>query len=413
MKLSACFACVFAAMLLLPTGLLCAGELAGTVLQTAGPYLLLQTEAGQRVVRTEIWTAYGNLVGVGELKSGGESVRVRYSAEVGRVPLATVVTRETEYSANPDLMISADQLAAGLKSGGLLVIDSRSRREWDEAHLPGAAQGLAANELKQNPDREIVFYGSSAGDLRPFESARQLSAKGVTNIRVFAGGAKEWRRQGKPLYTAPAHLALLLEAGSAFRVIDLRQTAPTTVPLLAGVEVRPAVSLNRSALFLPERAYQVPLYLYGEEHDLQAAAAQLAQWGYHHDGDFALLDPSWREWVGRYQEAKLQPGELSPEEIGIDEFRSLWIGNNKSNTVLLNVKPKRDRAASGEIHIPLEELPERLGELPRDREIIIYCSVGLRSAVAQRILQMNGFSSRFLNRILRFDKDNHPVSDLK
>lgn len=413
MKRTACFTCLFTFALLFPAGLLSAAELSGTVLQTAGPYMLLQTESGQRVARTESWTAYGNLVGIGELDAGGETVRVRYSAEVAGVPLAMAVTRETEYSANPDLMISADQLSTGMKSGVLLLIDSRSHREWDEAHLPGAAQALAASEVKQPAEGEIVIYGSSSADLRPFESARLLSSKGFTNIRVFAGGVKEWRRQGKPLYTAPAHLALLLAAGRAFRVVDLRQPSPATVPLLVGAEVRPAASLSRSALFLPERSYQLPLFFYGEERDQRAAAGLLAQWGYHNDADFSLLDPSWREWVGRYQEAKLQLGELPPGEIGYAEFRALWTTAESKRAVLLNVKPRRDRADSGEIHIPMEELPERLGELPRDREIIIYCSVGRRSAVAQRILQMNGFSSRFLNRTLQLDADKHPRTDLQ
>lgn len=43
------------------------------------------------------------------------------------------------------------------------------------------------------------------------------------------------------------------------------------------------------------------------------------------------------------------------------------------------------------IHIPLLELRERLNELPRDREIVVVCQLGLRSYEAARILIGAGF----------------------
>ncbi len=51
----------------------------------------------------------------------------------------------------------------------------------------------------------------------------------------------------------------------------------------------------------------------------------------------------------------------------------------------------------GAMHIPLPELRDRLGELPRDREILSYCSVGQRSYYALRILLQNGFKARNLS----------------
>lgn len=42
--------------------------------------------------------------------------------------------------------------------------------------------------------------------------------------------------------------------------------------------------------------------------------------------------------------------------------------------------------------IPLAELPNRLNELPRDRNIVIVCRTGNRSLQAQGILQQAGFA---------------------
>ncbi len=42
--------------------------------------------------------------------------------------------------------------------------------------------------------------------------------------------------------------------------------------------------------------------------------------------------------------------------------------------------------------IPLGELPQRLGELPQDQEIVVYCRSGNRSQSGAEILAKNGFS---------------------
>jgi rhodanese-related sulfurtransferase len=45
----------------------------------------------------------------------------------------------------------------------------------------------------------------------------------------------------------------------------------------------------------------------------------------------------------------------------------------------------------GALLIPLDELRRRLGELPRDREVAVYCQVGQRGYLATRILLQSGF----------------------
>ena len=42
--------------------------------------------------------------------------------------------------------------------------------------------------------------------------------------------------------------------------------------------------------------------------------------------------------------------------------------------------------------IPLRELPDRLDELERDREIVVYCHSGVRSAHAAQLLRSAGFN---------------------
>jgi len=50
----------------------------------------------------------------------------------------------------------------------------------------------------------------------------------------------------------------------------------------------------------------------------------------------------------------------------------------------------------GAVNLPLNEVRARMGELPRDREISIYCGVGQRGYYATRILMQNGYRVRNL-----------------
>jgi NADPH-dependent 2,4-dienoyl-CoA reductase/sulfur reductase-like enzyme/rhodanese-related sulfurtransferase len=74
---------------------------------------------------------------------------------------------------------------------------------------------------------------------------------------------------------------------------------------------------------------------------------------------------------------------ISPEE---------WKPNGE---FLLDVREAKEVAESGllrnAVHIPLGELRNRLGELPHDRRILVYCQKGQRGYLATRALKGNGF----------------------
>jgi NADPH-dependent 2,4-dienoyl-CoA reductase/sulfur reductase-like enzyme/peroxiredoxin family protein/rhodanese-related sulfurtransferase/TusA-related sulfurtransferase len=52
---------------------------------------------------------------------------------------------------------------------------------------------------------------------------------------------------------------------------------------------------------------------------------------------------------------------------------------------------------SGAVNIPLNQLRDRFTELPKDKEIIVYCQVGLRAYLGARILAQNGFMVKNLS----------------
>lgn len=63
--------------------------------------------------------------------------------------------------------------------------------------------------------------------------------------------------------------------------------------------------------------------------------------------------------------------------------------------VLLDIR-ENDEVAYCQIpeslHIPMEELPQRLYELDRNAEIVVYCHAGVRSAYVCKFLAAQGFA---------------------
>jgi rhodanese-related sulfurtransferase len=70
-------------------------------------------------------------------------------------------------------------------------------------------------------------------------------------------------------------------------------------------------------------------------------------------------------------------------------------------TTLLDVRDEAEVAKNGGIpralNIPLNSLRSRLSELPKDKELIVYCHSGQRSYNACRILRQHGFRCRNLS----------------
>jgi len=82
--------------------------------------------------------------------------------------------------------------------------------------------------------------------------------------------------------------------------------------------------------------------------------------------------------------APITPSELN-EKIEIREELNI-----------IDVRSKRECARDGMIpgatHIPLDQLRDRIDQLDRDRETVVYCVTGLRSYLATRILMQKGFA---------------------
>ena len=67
-----------------------------------------------------------------------------------------------------------------------------------------------------------------------------------------------------------------------------------------------------------------------------------------------------------------------------------------------------ERHIPGSRNVPVEHLKERLGELPRDRALVVYCHTGVRAGFATIILRKAGFRVFNLGTIARWYHEPAP-----
>ena len=99
--------------------------------------------------------------------------------------------------------------------------------------------------------------------------------------------------------------------------------------------------------------------------------------------------------IAGFVAANILKGDM--ENINWDEFSDL----DREKDILIDLRNQDELDAAGVIegalHIPLNELREKLPELDKEKRYIPFCAVGLRGYLGHRILVQNGFHSKNLS----------------
>jgi len=82
----------------------------------------------------------------------------------------------------------------------------------------------------------------------------------------------------------------------------------------------------------------------------------------------------------------------------------LWepeeLASLQNHQMLLDVRTFQENTLGtipGATCMPVDELRDRLEDLPKDKELLLFCQVGLRGYVAARLLTQHGFAVRNLS----------------
>ncbi|NDV97327.1 pyridine nucleotide-disulfide oxidoreductase [Dysgonomonas sp. 521] len=86
-------------------------------------------------------------------------------------------------------------------------------------------------------------------------------------------------------------------------------------------------------------------------------------------------------------------GNILDKKVNIIQWRDL-ANLNPADSILIDSRTKEEYEfghIEGAVNIPVDELRGRLGEIPKDKKIVVYCAVGLRGYLSARILMQHGY----------------------
>ncbi len=132
--------------------------------------------------------------------------------------------------------------------------------------------------------------------------------------------------------------------------------------------------------------------------DVIAAAMRFATTVY----DFKRLELSYAPPYSSAKDPVNMAGFAAENILNGDQPVVLWREVDSLDPaayLIVDVREPIERELGGlknSIHIPLNDLRTRMGELPKDKTIVVYCAVGLRGYIAARQLQQNGFTVKNL-----------------
>lgn len=234
-------------------------------------------------------------------------------------------------------------------------------------------------------------------------AARLAEKNGYKNVRVFHAGIPAWKKAGLPALTTSKFVNKRL---GYIVVIDTRGPKAAKAGHIQGAVAMPLDQIvqQRDQFPLDKKAYLI-FYSNGTDLDkLKKVTKQVAGWGYK---NVFILDGGYKGWLkdaGPIQKDMVRTKIFylprpHPGEITGDEFMNI-VKNKPKDKLILDVRTRAETAGGmlpGAVNIPVDELSEKLKELPKDKEIVTHCRTGLRAEMGYNILRNAGYNTRFLN----------------
>jgi rhodanese-related sulfurtransferase len=173
--------------------------------------------------------------------------------------------------------ISTETMRAVLRDGTALVLDTRSRAEFDAGHIPGArnldaapAAQVAAVATLTGGDKAkaIVLYCNGPYCQASRRLGEQLAEAGFNNVTRYQLGIPVWRALGGPVAVEVAGITRIFKADQTAVYIDARASGDFAKGSLPGAISAPAddvVSGKLKKMALPEDDFNRRIILFGAD----------------------------------------------------------------------------------------------------------------------------------------------------
>lgn len=221
---------------------------------------------------------------------------------------------------------------------------------------------------------------------------------GFSNIRVYLEGEPAWGKAGHPLYASNS----FVRDGNIV-LLDLRQDGS---PVQGRIPRAVAVPYNELDDRLDDIPRNAPVVLYAADQEtVMNAYTDLKAEGFK---QVSLVKGNYQGWVKAGEPTVNGPiftneikwvRQLGKGEVSVAEFRKAVAGELK-DTFVIDARTPEEIAEFGifrnTVNIPLDEVPKRLNDIPKDKRVFIHCSSGARADLAYQELIKHGYNVKFL-----------------
>ncbi len=276
----------------------------------------------------------------------------------------------------------------------VMIIDSRPYKpKYVEGFIPGA-ESIPFSEfdkktdlLPKNKNALLIFYCGGLKCKLSHKSAKKAVALGYTNVKVFAKGFPEYKKQPGAYTGVTAEQVAVKIAENKTLVVDARPQKTKYdkghIPTAINIPFSQFDALKGK---LP-RELDTPIIFYcgGLKCKLShKSAARAIALGYKNVSVFTQGYPNWKKQFGAGGEAvAVKAGDVEGS-IDLERFKKI-LAENPASIILIDARDA-DEYEKGHFetarHIPSEMLEPKIKDLPSDKPIVFVCSTGARSGEA-------------------------------
>ena len=336
-----------------------------------------------------------------ELKANGVALHLGDAVAAFEPPKPGETARASVVVLKSGKRIEADSVVLGL---GVCPENSLAKRAGLEL---GALGGVRVNEHLQTSDPKIYAVGDAI-EVRD-------AVTGAWSLIPLAGPAnRQGRIAADNIFGRPSRyegtwgtaILRLFKLSAGCTGANEKSLRKAGIPFQA-LHLHPgshagyypgAEPIAMKVLFAPETGKLLGAQAVGQDGvDKRIDVFATALKGSMTVNDLAELELAYAPPFGSAKDPVNMAGMAAQDVLASDSQLAQWneiASLDPKLTVLLDVRRADERVKGfipGSIHIPLDEIRSRMNELPRDREIIVYCQSGQRSYFACRILAQNGF----------------------
>lgn len=347
----------------------------------------------------------------------GREIAVTFTGTVKTAKAATISVKQP-YTLPDNQRADLAYMKEAVAKGSALIVDTRPESIYDEGHIPGAVsmpfyafERMRDRVLPRERGALVVFYSSDETSMMSPVSATKAEDLGYTNLKVFQPGMPAWKQDGGLVVSEPQYVLEMMRKNVPHVLVDLRDKRDAKTSHIPGAVNIPAKELGKYKKKFPAET-DAPVVLYTSHGVDEAAFRTLRGWGYINASVLAGGADGWTSGGGKLVEGKLEskityePAQL-PGTIAPDDFEKILPGRPK-NVLVLDVRDADETKGGmlpGAVNIPLSELDRRMGELPKDKDIVAHCSTGIRAMMAYDTLRKNGYKVRYLNAVIQIAPD--------